>query len=313
MRQLALLIALFPALAGAGEGGATPRGKRTPRPKATHLTVAAASLDVGGAKVPLDPGVPLAVGAMAAKGKVRVTVLGAVVLSGTLEVQAIGKVVRADSELRALDGQGRLGTARAGAGLRTPPGRKAPAGMVAVASVGPVILEALLPADALAAEPRELVIHEDWNARTEKAAELFATAQLKAPALARLEPGARLVLLEHKGEVAHVRTQGALAVEGWTLAANVGDKQATDLDKPAERIKPSHEVFVDAPLYAAGEGKRSLGVVRGGTLVQAEKLLVGDPAARAKVKILGPVKATGYMKLADLRKLEESVWSEEGR
>jgi hypothetical protein len=307
MRVLALLTI------GVLAAGQPPRGKRAPRPKATHLVVAAAQLEAGGVKVTLAPGVPVAAsGAVPARGKVKVTVVGSVIVQGTIDAAALGKRVIVESELKSLDGKTTLGTARVGAALRVL-AKKAPAGLVAVQSVGSVVVEGALPAAAVALEAREVVVKEDWGMKASKPAELFATPEVKGAPLARLEKDARLVLLEQRGEVAKVRTHGGFVVEGWTLNPNIESRGSLDAEKPEPRQKPTHEVFVDAPLHGGSDGKKTVGTVRGGTLVQADKRLAGDPAARIKVKTLGGVQLEGFMKLEDLRKLEDSVWSEEGK
>jgi hypothetical protein len=310
MRPLALLTLVVPTLAGAA-GEAPPRGKRTARPKATHVIVAPTTLAAEGAKVELMPGAGVAVGRLPAKGKVRVTLTGDVAIAGSVEAAAVGRCVTGDVELKSVDGTQRLGTARAGALVRVL-ARKAPAGLVVVQTVAPLGMEAALPAEALDAEMREVVLKEDWNLETVKPAELHASSELKAP-VARLEKGVRLAMVAQKGDVVHVRTHGAFVIDGWTLAANVTDRDPSSAEPPAKRVKPTHEVFVDTPLYARADGAKTIGTVRGGALVEAERRLVGDPTSRVKVSTLGRVKATGWMRMTDLRKLEDSVWSEDSK
>ena len=74
--------------------------------------------------------------------------------------------------------------------------------------------------------------------------------------VARLEAGTYLVGLEQDGVYAHVHTWGAYEIEGWVSALAIAMRTADERPPmPPQLIEPTHELFVDSPLYAAAGGK----------------------------------------------------------
>jgi len=300
---LALLLILAAAAPGAA---APPTGHRTPRPRPTHVVVAEARLDAGGGVVAvLEPGTPVqaaARGRASPRGKVKVSLTGAVALKGTVDAAQLGQRVARDVPLHDAAGKAEIGRVRAGALVRVLSGAAA-GGRVLVETLGPVTAKGSLPADALSAEPHELVLEGEWDVKAHKALDLYPSKDVKGPARARLAPGARMTVVEQVGQVAHVRTYGAHEVDGWTIIDVLADRAPED--KPGaepDLIKPTHEILVDAPFYAGADGKRAVGTLRGGTLVQLIPTL--DKSALEKVLTAGGVNATGWVKRTDLRPVD---------
>jgi hypothetical protein len=296
--------------------GAPPRGKRTARPKPTHLVVSEAAIDVGGPPGSLLAGVPVTdTAGRAAKGKVKVTVIGGVEVSGTVDGAKLGLRVAKDTALMTEGGKERLGTAHPGALVRVVGAGKAGRSVVEIASTFPLRAE-IADAD-LTAEPGELVLTVAWNQETAKATDLYATQKLDGKPVLRLPEGVHLEYFEQAGDVAHVRTVDGFEIEGWTPLANLRERQAAAAQAPDARlIQPTHEAFVDAPLYADAAGKKKIGTLHGGALVEVNGRATRDAgdvaktAATVKVTTPGQVVVEGWMHEADLRELSQKAMTQ---
>jgi hypothetical protein len=289
------LAALLAVLASAAGATPLPRGKRTPRPKPTHVVVRAAELDAGGVRLRVAPGVPVVAGAGG------VTLLGDVQVSGRLPGSALGLGLARDADL--LDARGAVvGKVRAGAFVRA--GARA-GGRIAVEPATPLSPSGrfMIDAAALTAEPPSLVLPVNELA-------LLVVRSRTTVGVAELPPGARvepLVPADERGRL-RVRSYGAFAIEGLVPADRLAPSDATDLPAPpAQGLTPNHEALVETPIFAAGRAPKPIGTLRGGALVTAGVEVEG---ARVKVMTHGPVVGEVWVAQAALRRLEASVWSE---
>jgi hypothetical protein len=277
VRTLALLAVPAVALA------APPRGKRSPRPKPTHLVISEAALTTSGAPGTLLPGVAVVApnDKPMQKGKVKVTTLGGVEIAGTIDGAALGLRVGADTAFVGEDGKTTLGLARAGALVRVVGARGADQAVVETA--GAFVVRGLVPTKVLVAEPGDLVITVSWNYETRKPTELWADQTLAGKARARLPEGVRVEYYEKAGDVAHVRTVAGVELDGWTPIGNLRERAAPPAQaQPPRLIAPSHEAFVDAPIFADAAGKKRLGLLRGGALVEVNARATRDARAAAE-------------------------------
>lgn len=288
---------LIAVLALTAVAGATPvpRGKREPRPGATHVVVRPTELTAGGVVFRVAPGVPV----RAAGG--AVTLLAGAQLTGRLPATALGLGLARDAEL--VDARGAVvGVARAGALVR--PAARA-GSRVTVEPASPLSPEGrfVVDAAALTAEPPDLVLPANEYAL------LVVTARV-ALGSASLPPGARVEPIapaDDRGRM-QVRTYGAFAIEGWVPRDRLAPSDGGELPAvPSRGLTPNHEVLVDAPVFAEPRAKRPIGILRGGALVTAGVEVEGS---RVKVMTHGPVVGEAWVEQAALRPLEASVWSE---
>src|SRR5688572_27244306 len=109
MRKAVFLLALLgpPAVA------APPDGHRDPRPRATHVVVVPAELEMGGPAATLQPGVGVVVSEKAGQFA-QVTLAAPVELRGTVNVSVLGKRLARDAQIFAPGGKV-VGTVHAGA------------------------------------------------------------------------------------------------------------------------------------------------------------------------------------------------------
>jgi len=139
---------LVPALALATT---PPRGRRTPRPKATHIVVTETAFVTGGGPATLMPGVSVAAAGagVAPKGKVKITVLAnGLEFEGTVDGTRLGSCVAAEVPLLAADGKTSIGKAHPGALVRVIGAGKV--GHVLVETSGRFSIKAQLPKEAAA-------------------------------------------------------------------------------------------------------------------------------------------------------------------
>jgi hypothetical protein len=254
--------------------------------------------------------VPVAAGAAAPspKGKTRVTVLHrGLEVVGTVDGARLGLCVQKEVPALAVDGKV-IGKVHPGALVRVVPGAGKP-GHVLVETAGAFGVRLQVPRDALAAVPTDVVLGFDWNYRTAKPTVLYATQALEGNGFVRLPEGVRVEAYEQAGDVLHVRTAGGVELDGWTPASNLVARVAEGVTPPdPDLIKPTHEVFLDAPIFADSAGKKVIGTLRGGALVEVNpKATANDDTAvklgHVKVLTPSPVVVEGWMKKADLRQL----------
>jgi hypothetical protein len=295
MRILALFASLLLAPAVA-----VPRGKRAPRPLATHVVVRATEIHAEGVVGTVAPGVAAIVA-----GK-RVTLVGPVEITGTVESAALGQRVAADTEVFSDRGEP-LGRARAGAFvvLLRAQGKRA-----LIDTVGAVHARLALPAAALTAEPRELVYPEPTGtlvAAAETTA-LHASEKLGGTR-ARVDAGGRIEVIEEKGSVARVHTYGEFELDGWMARDKLValDKMAPLPARPSRGLNPNREALADAPLWADAAGKKPIGTLHGGALVTLAAGSLGD---RAKVMTHGDVVIEVWTDPSQLRPVDAAMWSE---
>jgi hypothetical protein len=287
---------------------APPTGKRTVHPHPTHVIVRQLDLDAQGAKATVAPGVGVVVSVKEKlKGTISATLISGVEITGRVDATALGLRVAADTEVFSEDGQS-LGKARAGSFV-------IPAGTAGqrtiVSSVGPVHARVAIATAALTPEPRELV-YPDPSGVVVAAGEpcdLFASAKLSGKARAKIDAGGRLVVVEELEKVVHVRTYGELELDGWVARPKVVelDKMLPPPGPPSRGLNPSHEALVDTPIYADGAGKKTIGVLRGGTLVTMGKDTSGD---RVQVMTHGDVVIEAWVAKQDLRGVDGTSWSD---
>lgn len=304
------LITLLALLVGSAAVGvaAPPNGKKKAHPQATHVIVTDTIVDAGGVKAQVFAGTPVAAKTKGkGKGKLKVTLAGNVELAGTVDGAALGLMAARDGELYSTDGKQVLGIVREGAFFRVING-KAKAGFTAVEAV-PSGVRGQIASDALTPEPHELLIRGTWQYVTAKPTDVYAAANGGGAPRLKLPAGVRIEFLEQDHAAARVRTSGGVEIEGWVLVANLRERQDSDLHQiEPELIKPTHEMFVDGPVFAGADGKKRIGALRGGTLVEAAaKPGKGD---HVKITIPGQVILEAWVKKTDLRALEASVFQE---
>jgi hypothetical protein len=307
-------------LATGASGSAVPKGKRAPRKPVTHVVVRPAELDAQGLIVRLAPGLAVSVPSgrtdAPLRGRTSLTLGGQAELSGRVEASALGARLAHATPLADPVGGDRLGEGLEGAFVTVSSpsgGAGAPrSGSVLCETVGPVRAQVLVPADALTAEPRELV-YPVVSEPAAKLATVSAPTDLVGPggrSRAKLERGARVVVLPLAAAAGfvRVRTYGPFAMEGLVAKDRLG---ADDGPLPAEPRKtgltPTHEVLAEAPAFADGGGKRPIGTLRGGTLVTVGIEVSGT---RVKVMTYGDVVGEMWVTSAALRPLERDIWTE---
>jgi hypothetical protein len=318
----------------ASSGPSVPKGKRAARKPVTHVVVRPAELDAQGVIVRLAPGLAVSVPSgrtdAPLRGRTSLTLGGQAELSGRVDAAALGArlahatpladPVAGDTLGEGLEGAFVTVSSRAGGAG----GAGAPrSGSVLCETVGPVRARVLVPADALTAEPRELV-YPVVNEPAAKLAAISAPTDLVGPggrSRAKLERGARVVVLpgEAVGAAAvagfvRVRTYGPFAIEGLVAKDLVlkGRTGADDGPLPAEPRKtgltPTHEVLAEAPAFADPAGKRPIGTLRGGVLVSVG-IEVSGP--RVKVMTYGDVVGEMWVPSTALRPLERDIWTQD--
>jgi hypothetical protein len=301
-------LCLIPALALAT---APPRGRRTPRPKATHVVLTETAFVTGGGPATLMPGVPVAVagGAAAPRGKTRVTVVWAgLEFDGTVDGARLGACVNADVPLLSADGKTTIGQAHPG-GLVRVVGAGSKPGQVLVETAGRFTVRAQLPREAVGALPFDVVLAHEWNYATAKPTVVYATRELAGSGFVRLPEGVQVEAYEQAGDTVHLRTVGGIELDGWTPASNLAPRENQGAPAPDPNlIKPTHEVFVDAPVFADPAGKRRIGTLRGGALVEVnpKASLNDDVAVKAgtfKIMTPAPVVVEAWVKKDDVRQL----------
>jgi hypothetical protein len=310
LRRLALVSAflLVPALALATT---PPRGRRTPRPRPTHVVIAETGFVTGGGPATLLPGVPVLAkaAAPAPSGKQRVTVLfGGLEFDGTIDGTRLGSCVSADAPLLSADGKTTIGKAHPGALVRVVGAGSKP-GLVLVEIGGRFTVKAQLPREAVGAEPHEVVLAFEWNYETAKPTVLYATQALTGQGFVRLPDGVHVEAYEQAGDVMHVHTSGGIELDGWTPASNLNARETQGPPPPDPNlIRPTHEVFVDAPVFADAAGKKRIGTLRGGALVEVNpKASAGDDVAVKagmwKIMTPAPVVVEAWVHKDDVRVL----------
>ncbi len=304
MRAVTLAVVLL-------AGVAVPKGHKATHPKATHLTIVETTVDAGnGVKAQVEAGVPVAAPGVrgAPSGKQKITLAGGVELEGTIDGIALGLVAAKDTPLLSADGKQTVGTAREGAPFLVVAG-KAKAGFTLVEGAAPFGIRGQIATDALTAEPHELVIAGTWQYVVSSGTDIFASAELSGDRLAQLPMGTRIEFLEQNARAAHVKTNGGVVIEGWVDANGVRKKEKRDLTAPVPSlVKPTHEVFVDAPIYASDTGKKKIGALRGGTLVELDAPAAAAKGDFVKVTTAGPVTVDLFVRRTDLRALEQGLY-----
>lgn len=290
---------------------AVPTGKRTARPVATHVVIEETLVVTGGKPSTLLTGVPVAVKGPL-RGQVKVVAVGPAQVEGTVDAGKLGLCVIEPQPLVHERSDKMLALLQPGALVRVlGPGK---AGTTLVETAGPLKLRGLVATKALAPQPLEAILRADWQVQTQKPTPVFDGPKLAEPSRALLPEGTRLELLEQRGDVANVRTLGGVIVEGWVPSFNLAARAQTVPPPPeAQLVKPTHEVFVDAPVFADAAGKKRIGTLRGGALVEvnlrASDPRLGDPNAEkaGTVKVLtpSPVVVDGWVKASALRQLAQ--------
>ncbi|MBI4508236.1 MAG: hypothetical protein HY698_01285 [Deltaproteobacteria bacterium] len=290
--------------------GGPPTGKRSTRPRATHVLITETRFQgEGGLSAMLPAGTRVALSrpaARPAKGKVRVVLAEPVEITGHVDSAALGMRIARESELFSTSRKGTvLGRAREGALVRVLP-VKAASGRALVEVQGEVSLVAEVDADALTAEARELLVVEMANAAVTTPTEIHAAPDMHEPPVAHLDKGAGLVVVEKDGRAARVRTVGGFVVEGWIPSGNVTLGELAQ-KKTTPPPPPTHELLVDSPVFPTADSKRPAGILRGGTLV----ILEPATGARSLVRVTtrGPIVVEGWVRPADLRAVEP-IWKE---
>jgi len=182
-------------------------------------------------------------------------------------------------------------------------------GNVLVETAGRFSIKAQLARQVVTSEPHEVVLGFAWNFQTAKPTVLYATQALEGQGFVRLPDGVEVEAYEQAGDVMHVHTSGGIELDGWTPGSNLSPREAPASPAPdAQLIKPSHEVFVDAPVYADAGGKRRIGTLRGGALVEVNPKASAsdDVAVKAgtyKIVTPSPVVVEAWVKKADVRAL----------
>jgi hypothetical protein len=286
-----------------------PNGHKTTHPKPTHLTIVDSTIDAGGGvKADIRAGTSVAAVGKGAgtAGKVKITTVGNVELDGTIDGLALGMTAAKDTDLVAADGKKTIGRAREGTLFLVVPGGKAKQGFTLVEGAAPFGLRAQVATDMLVPLPHELLIEGDWQYVVSQGTDLFAGADL-ADKLASLPKSTRIEVVDEngKGRAVHVRTNGGIVLDGWVDAGAVRQRDAKDETRATPSlVQKTHEAFVDTTIYADAAGKKRIGSLRGGALVELQ-----DPKGtteRAKIITFGDVTVEAYVRRADLRPLDSS-------
>lgn len=305
--MIARAVAVVLAVAGA-PAAQVPTGVRAPRPTPNAIAVGDATLTLKGLKATIAPGAPLVVppGSFGGGGPVRARTLGPAVVEGTIARRELGLRVQRDCALTRAGVV--VGSLRRGAIVRV---LGTDAAGTRVETLAPDVVSGLAPTDALAATPAEFVLPGEWSHETAREAVIYAGKDVAGEPRATLPPATHLLVVERVGEVARVRTHGPVELEGWVLAPAIRERLASSKDiSPTTRKIPTHEVLVDARLYAGQRGGAPVGFLRGGALLQVERVATLEPKGRIRVRTIGDVRLEGWIAVADLRALEESVWRE---
>ena len=290
MRAL-ILVAILGATA---QGTPLPRGERAPRPKATHVVVQAADLQAQGATLRVAPGVAVA------RTGTGVTLLGPVEIRGRLPAGALGARICREAELR--DPRGAVvGRAAPGALVRS-------SGAGRIEPAPPLHGHLLVDAAAAGTDACSPVLPVPENALLQVSARTPLAASPRGPARLTLDPGARVEPTAPPDAAGWqpVRTYGAVTVEGWLPAARLAPDAAPE-PAPSRGLAPTHEALTDTPVFADGEGRKTIGLLRGGALVSVG---VEKSGPRVKVMTHGDVVGEIWAPLDALRPLEASVWAE---
>jgi len=301
-------------LAGVASAATTvPKGKRTPRRPATHVVTRTVDLDAQGAALRLAPGVAVIVAGARADaplgGRVVATLAGGTEITGRVDGAALGERLTRTVALRAADGRTSIGTGLEGALVSV--AGKAADGEVVCETTGLVRARVLVPADALGAEPHELVYPMVAERVVWVAAETELLGEPGGRPRARLARGARLaVLADDDPKWTRVRTYGAFALDGVVAHDRLatGPDGAPPLDEAVPKgLTPTHEVLAGAAASADPAGRKVVGNLRGGTLVSVGVEVAGP---RVKVMTYGDVVGELWVPSAALRPLEREIWNE---
>lgn len=302
MRGLSAAVALLAIAATASAAPPVPKGKRAPQPVATHVIVRATEIAVGGATLKVAPGVPVHAGGGG------ITLLADVQITGRVPAAALGLLLGRDVQL--LDARGALvGQGRRGAPVRTS-GRAGD--RVTIEPADPLAPAArfVVDAAALSAERQELILPAPEYALLVVKAPTPLAATSGGPLRARLPAGLRVEPIAPADErgFLHVRSYGGLAVEGWVPKDRLAPADGSEVPAaPSRGMTPNHEALVDAPIHAEPNGKKPIGILRGGALVTAGVEVEGR---RVKVMTHGDVVGEVWVEMEALRRLEASVWAE---
>ncbi len=293
-----LAMGLLVALTAPGQGAdaQVPRGRRDKGPSPTHVIVAEAECTGAAGTIVLRPGVAVAVSSARSR-KPAVELAGRVRARCTVDREVLGVRLVRDVELP--DGAGAV---YAGALVR-PVSGKAPRGTTRVVTAGAVVTELFAPSDALSAVPHPFLYREP---PTRRWIAPFAETKLYAkktsvgtstPPVGVIAAETDAVLLEQDGALALVRSHGPVEIVGWALAKQFADRRANS--ETVELLKPTHEVFTGAALYPDVDATKPAAHLRGGALVEVNKLHGG----RVKITTTGDVIATGFVDQGALRPL----------
>jgi hypothetical protein len=307
VRRAALLL----VLAGGAAAADVPRGKPLPRPQPTHVVLADSVVELTPSlKAQVAIGTPVVVvsGLGPFPGKVVVRTLGDVELTGKIDGGALGLVVARDVDVTTADGREPLGRAAAGSWVKLA-APKPIGGMLLVDTVGPLKARMRIPADALGGEPRELVVpNAGRQISTGMPADLFSTPEAKG-VRAQIAEFTPVWIVDEAPDkpVAKVRTFGGVAIEGWILKTKLAPGVSPNVPPLPSRATPSHEVLTGADLIADPRGGKPVARLRGGALVTIDPD-AGKGALLVQVRTRYPVVVVGWVKAAELRPLEPSVW-----
>lgn len=308
-----LSVILLAGIASAATSEGVPRGKRTPRRPATHIVVRTVDFDAQGANLRLAPGVAVIVAGgrpdAPLAGRVTATLAGGAEISGRVEGGALGERLTRTVALRSADGRAPIGTGLEGALVIV--AGKAAEGDVICETTGLVHARVIVPADALGAEPHELVYPMVVERVVWVPAETDLLATPGGRPRAHLARGARVaVLADDDPKWWRVRTYGAFALDGVVARerlATGGDGAPPIEAKVPKGLTPTHEVLAGAPASADPAGRKVVGNLRGGTLVSVGVEVAGP---RVKVMTYGDVVGELWVPSAALRPLEREIWNE---
>lgn len=273
-----------------------PRGRRAPDVVPTRLVALETELRVGDTTLVLRPGAAVAVGT-SRRQQIRVVLAGDVRATGWIDEGVLGARVSAEAEIE----DGRV---YEGALVRIVDEGKT---VSKVESVGSVQTTFEVPTSSLTVDFVEFTYRMPANRHFVTPFERTtlwrksASVGTNTPPVAVIEGGVEVVLIEQKGDLALVRTYGAVEVQGWALNSQFADK-GRDGAKP-NLLKPTHEVFASSALYDGAGGDNELATLRGGTLVEVN----AEKGARMKVTTVGDVIAAGWVDVAALRAIATGV------
>ena len=240
---------------------------------------------------------------------------GDVRLAGAVDRKLLGLRLARDVELLAPNGTAAagkpLGTARTGALVRVVAVQGPD---VIVEAVGTVPVRGRVPADALTADPRELLLHGEWTAGPRRRSRCGWRARLARRRWPRSPRAPRSSTWRSSGKTAGRRSCAFAPTdpsrfEGWIDARDVANRRPDERpEQPATPVKPTHEILVETPLFAAAGSPRRIGSLMGGVLVEASQVPAGPGGEWVKVLTRGAVGVEGWVLRSSLRPLDKSVW-----